>query len=60
MNEIRQTIEPLAGELGVKPLALQKWWQRGHVPHRWRLPLLQLAEKRGVVIRIEDFDFGAR
>lgn len=36
----------LAADLGVKPITLRSWKHRGEVPHRWRLPILDLAKKR--------------
>lgn len=51
-------IYEIAGDLGVKAGARDKWLVRGYVPHRWRLPILQEAARRGVFIdpvRFEEF-----
>lgn len=48
-------IAGLAKDLGVKDAALKKWRQRG-VPHRWRLPLLREAARRGVTLPDEAFE----
>ncbi|MGL5362628.1 MAG: hypothetical protein ACRDBH_07090 [Bosea sp. (in: a-proteobacteria)] len=34
-------IDAIAERLGVKSEARRKWRERGAVPHRWRLPILQ-------------------
>ena len=60
MDTYRQTIEPIARELGVKEPALQKWRDRRRVPHKWRLPILQKAQARGIIIDLEMFDFVER
>lgn len=51
-----QIIETLAKELGVHRETRRKWRERRSVPHRWRLPLLMAAEKRGVKIDLAAFD----
>ncbi len=35
-----------AAELGVGAEAIRKWRERGKVPYRWRLPLLNAAKAR--------------
>jgi hypothetical protein len=45
-------IDAIAERLGVKIEARRKWRQRGSVPHRWRLPILQAS---GGVILADDF-----
>jgi nicotinic acid mononucleotide adenylyltransferase len=47
-------IDLLAAELGVSDEARKKWRQRGAVPHKWRLAILELATKRGVRISKSD------
>ncbi|MGB0854884.1 MAG: hypothetical protein ACPGSI_16430 [Pikeienuella sp.] len=49
MEQFREIIEPMAREMGVSAVAVEKWRERG-VPHKWRLPLLDEAEKRGIDI----------
>ncbi len=38
----------IATKLGVSTDAQRKWFERGLVPHRWRMPILQEAMKRGI------------
>jgi hypothetical protein len=45
-------IDVIAERLGVKLGTRRKWRQRGSVPHRWRLPILQAS---GGVILADDF-----
>lgn len=52
-------IDGLARELGVTVVARKKWRQRG-VPHRWRLPIIELAAERGVELSSTDFDRDAQ
>lgn len=49
-------INLLAAELGVSDEARKKWRQRGAVPHKWRLPILDLAAKRRVPILQSDLE----
>lgn len=46
-------IDRLAETLQVEYWARRKWRQRGHIPYRWRLPLV--AASRGSV-SIKDFE----
>ena len=39
-------IEHLATQLGVKRDALRKWKERGRVPYRWQIPLVQASNGR--------------
>ncbi len=48
-------IDELAAELGVKEHARAKWRQR-HVPYKYRLPILSLAQKRGIPIKEDDLE----
>jgi hypothetical protein len=48
-------IEAEAAALGVGPKALEKWRVRG-VPYRWRLPLLDRAHHRKIMLSREIFD----
>jgi len=47
-------IDQIGAELGVSDAARKKWPQRG-VPHKWRLPILQMAANRGLMIGADDF-----
>ena len=37
-------IAELGASLGVKPKALEKWRERGSVPHRWRPKIIRASE----------------
>ena len=50
-------IKELAREMGQPPYAIRKWKLRGSVPHMHRIPLLELAAKRGERLAVKDFDF---
>ncbi len=52
----RSLIDNIAASLGVLPGARQRWRSRGHVPHRWRLPILTEAGRRGLSINPALFD----
>lgn len=56
MNSDLEVIERLAEELGVGEEARRKWRVRGHVPYRWRLPLLNLAQERGLSFSQASFE----
>mgnify|MGYP003338422110 CR=1 len=45
-------VDQVAVTLGVSYRARQKWRQRGTIPYKWRLPILQLT---GGVISAEHF-----
>lgn len=49
-------IDRKARELGVADEARRKWRSRGHVPHRWRLPLLAAAAREGISLDQSIFD----
>lgn len=49
-------IEAKAAELGVGAEAIRKWRERGKVPDRWRLPLLDAADADGRQLPREIFD----
>jgi len=50
-------ISDLATEqLGVSSEALRKWRFRGHVPHKWRIPLIEAAQATGRFIPVSSFD----
>lgn len=48
-------IDECAKALGASEAARKKWRQRG-VPHRWRLPIIELAAARGVELCSADFE----
>jgi hypothetical protein len=47
-------IDAIAARLGVNYFTRRKWFQRGVVPHRWRIPIL--SESAG---RLSPSDFEA-
>ena len=51
-----ELIKELARGLGVNQSAVQKWRQRGGVPHKFRLVMMDMAEDRGDVLKSTDFD----
>lgn len=53
------TLVELAGRIGVTANSLKKWRNRGKVPHKYRLPLLEAAQKNGLALSSEDFEFKA-
>ena len=55
MTDQWKIIDELAADLGVDENTRRVWRQR-HVPHRWRLPILRLAEKRGIALSEKAFD----
>jgi hypothetical protein len=55
LTELEEKILRWAEELGVEYEARKKWRQR-RVPHEWRLPLAEKAEKEGITLRARDFD----
>lgn len=57
---MNSTILELATTLSVTPYSMKKWKARGAVPHKYRLPLLELAEKKGVSLKSSDFEFGKK
>lgn len=40
--------------MGASDEAMLKWRQRGRVPYRLHLPMLQLASERGIKLTAED------
>ena len=38
-----ELIDKTAAQIGVGEGARRKWRERGHVPYRWRLPIIQAA-----------------
>lgn len=57
---MKDIIASLANELGdpaVTVEAIRKWQERGRVPHRLRLPLIELAKRRRLPLSADDFDF---
>jgi hypothetical protein len=49
-------IAALAPHIEVTAEALRKARERGRVPHRWRLRLLDEAKRRDVPLRPDEFD----
>jgi hypothetical protein len=50
----RRQLGALAAQIGVSAAAVRKWWQRGAVPHRWRMAILRAAAARGIDARYDD------
>lgn len=57
MKEIIATLAVELCDPRVTAEGIRKWLARGHVPHRLRLPLLDLAKQRRVPLSAKDFDF---
>lgn len=55
MNDARLICEA-ARDLGITETNLEKWFVRGYVPHKWRLPIVQKLAERGVTINVTLFD----
>lgn len=57
----QELIIELATKRGLKLGALQKWFEKGFVPHKWRHKLLLAARKRGKTLPLQAFTkFGPR
>lgn len=54
-DEFWQTVQTLAEELPIKKETTTKWKQRGNVPSKWRIPLFQLSQAKGLALRLDDF-----
>lgn len=54
-----RTIRHLAVANGVSESSIQKWKQRGCVPHRWRIPFLTDASATGLSLTIGDMEWPA-
>lgn len=57
---MKEIIATLAAELAderVTPDAIRKWNERGSVPHRHRLPLMELAQRKRIALSSRDFEF---
>jgi hypothetical protein len=54
--DIHTLISDLATEKGITPGALRKWRERGFVPPKWRLPLMEAAQDSGHYIPPTAFD----
>ena len=50
----------LAEQRGVSGEALRKWHVRGHVPHKWRLLLIETARAEGKELDSSAFENFAR
>ncbi len=57
---MKEIIATLAAELAderVTPDAIRKWDERGSVPHRHRLPLIEMARRKRIPLSSHDFEF---
>lgn len=59
MRAMRPEIDRLATDLGVGDWTRRKWRQRGAVPHRWRLALIEAGKKRGIKLTPKDMEWPA-
>ena len=50
-------IDEAAAHLGVSTDARRKWRERGRVPHRWRIPIIQEARRAGHQLALDDTAF---
>lgn len=57
---MKEIIRILAQEQGVEPFTLRQWKSRGFVPHKYRLPFILAAQKRGEKLAPKDLEFGKR
>lgn len=57
MRAMRPEIDRLATDLGVGDWTRRKWRQRGAVPHRWRLALIEAGRKEGVKLVPKDMEW---
>lgn len=57
MKEIIATLATQLGDPSITVAALQKWRQRKYVPYKHQLPLLDLAERKGVDLDRRDLDW---
>jgi hypothetical protein len=49
------TVFAIAAELKIETAdARRKWKERGRVPYKWRIPILQEASRRGVLLSAVD------
>jgi len=55
-----QTLEEIAVKAGHRPDTIRKWRERRRVPYRLRGKFIDLAQKRGLHVRFDDFDKIAR
>lgn len=54
---MKEIIGLLGLEIGKTKADLKKWRQRGCVPHKFRLPMLATAKRKGWPVSEGDFDF---
>lgn len=51
-----QIIDAIGAELGVGDEARRKWKKRGAVPHRWRLPILEIGKQKRAGLKASDME----
>lgn len=56
---MKDIIAQIAVARGVGAEALKKWRQRGRVPHKHRLSILEEAKRRRAALTAADFDFAS-
>lgn len=54
---MRKEIEELAVSLGIRDWNRLKWRQRGAVPRKWRLDIIEAARKQGIRLTAADMEW---
>lgn len=54
---MKEIIGLLGLEIGATKPQLKKWRQRGGVPHKYRLQMTRVADRKGWPVSEGDFDF---
>lgn len=54
---MKEVIASLGAEAGATRSAIKKWRQRGAVPPKYRFPILDVAQQKGIQVSRADFDF---
>jgi hypothetical protein len=57
MRSMKEIVSLLALEIGRSKTDLKKWRQRGGIPHRYRLQMMQVAARKGWPVDAADFDW---
>lgn len=57
MGRMKEIVSLLALEIGATKAHLKKWRQRGGVPHRYRLQMMQIATRKGWPVDVADLDW---
>jgi len=57
MCSMKEIVSLLALEIGRSKADLKKWRQRGGIPHKYRLQMMQVAIRKGWPVDASDFDW---